>query len=464
MKHYLLECPRGLLQKTLYTLEKDATIGRDLRNTIFLKDPLVSRRHVRVVRDTKHWVIYDLESRNGTYVNDKRIQRQRLSPGDHIRIGQTTLKFKELDEDPKAVSLRETMVASIGQESQEIYDRMDLIRTFLDALPLGVAILNEKLEVRFCNHELASLAPPGSSHEPGSVCSTLGCPFANESRNSRRCDGCALHNAAGRVFGRGDPIFDEEIPWDMERNLSTAYVRFSMLPLPYRLTGESLAQLTWEDITPRKTAEEALIRAHEQLEQRVRERADELGKAIERLEKEIVVRKETEDRLRFMSTHDSLTGIYNRAFFEEEMARLRRGRQAIISVVMADVDGLKEINDNYGHDVGDELLQRAASVLMNAFRAEDVVARIGGDEFAVLLPGTEAKAAREAVKRIERSLSTENIAHGGPTLSLSLGAATSRFGSSLIDAFREADREMYMAKSHRAVAPDLRGYQKSSRF
>ena len=101
---------------------------------------------------------------------------------------------------------------------------------------------------------------------------------------------------------------------------------------------------------------------------------------------DITQQKRAEDRLRFLSTHDVLTGLYNRAFFEEETTRMERGRHYPISVLMVDVDHLKITNDRRGHAAGDSLLRRAAAVLRAAFRTEDVVARIGGDEFAVLLP------------------------------------------------------------------------------
>ncbi|MDD5369776.1 MAG: diguanylate cyclase, partial [Anaerolineaceae bacterium] len=114
---------------------------------------------------------------------------------------------------------------------------------------------------------------------------------------------------------------------------------------------------------------------------------DEAGQLVEfqAVGRDITDRKKVEDELRYLSTHDRLTGIYNRGYFEEELARLDHGRQFPVSVLMADVDGLKETNDTHGHQAGDELLRQTAEVLKSAFRAQDVVARIGGDEFGILL-------------------------------------------------------------------------------
>lgn len=100
---------------------------------------------------------------------------------------------------------------------------------------------------------------------------------------------------------------------------------------------------------------------------------------------------------------------------------------------MADVDGLKRTNDSQGHAAGDDLLRHAARVLTAAFRAEDVVARIGGDEFAALLPDTDASAAEKAMARV-RTLCVLSIHNGnvqGAPLSLSIGMATAEKGDSL---------------------------------
>lgn len=165
--------------------------------------------------------------------------------------------------------------------------------------------------------------------------------------------------------------------------------------------------------------------------------------------RDITLRKESEDRLRHLSTHDDLTGLFNRAYFETELERLAGGRHFPISVVMVDVDGLKKVNDEHGHAAGDNLIQQAAKVLLQAFRAEDVVARIGGDEFAVLMPHADNSLVDELLKRITHSQEIVNCSGSECPVSLSLGAATVATGADLINALKLADVRMYQDKSRK---------------
>ncbi|MCM2265890.1 MAG: diguanylate cyclase [Desulfuromonadales bacterium] len=157
---------------------------------------------------------------------------------------------------------------------------------------------------------------------------------------------------------------------------------------------------------------------------------------------DITSRKELEVTLRHDSTHDSLTGLYNRAFFDEELERFTHGRKFPLSVVMADVNGLKTVNDTLGHEAGDKLLRLAARIILSAFRAEDIVARIGGDEFAVLLPETDEQVAREAVMRIK---SSPEIING--LVSIAFGIATAENRDQLAQALKLGDERMYRDKS-----------------
>ena len=162
---------------------------------------------------------------------------------------------------------------------------------------------------------------------------------------------------------------------------------------------------------------------------------------------DLTERKTTEEQLQYLSTHDSLTNLYNRAYFEAEVNRLEQGRRFPINVLMADIDFLKVTNDTLGHWAGDELLRRAASVLRQAFRKEDVIARIGGDEFAAIWADSGQESADMVLARIKKSLSNHNKHYPGTPLSLSSGVASGPRGCIVSKLMQEADKKMYEQKA-----------------
>lgn len=168
---------------------------------------------------------------------------------------------------------------------------------------------------------------------------------------------------------------------------------------------------------------------------------------------DITQRKDREEELKHLSMHDSLTGLYNRFYFEEEMERLNNERHYPLSIIVCDVDGLKMINDILGHEKGDELLKRAAEIIKIPFRTSDVVSRVGGDEFAVILPSTNEETVKEIVGRLLKTVESYNKNKAGLPISLSIGYATGTHpGVQIIDIFRQADNNMYQEKYQRGPA------------
>lgn len=158
-------------------------------------------------------------------------------------------------------------------------------------------------------------------------------------------------------------------------------------------------------------------------------------------------RKDMEAQLRYTSLHDSLTGLPNRAFFEESMRRIEKGRYVSAGLIVCDVDGLKLVNDTMGHSFGDRLLQETARVLNSCFRESDVIARVGGDEFAALIPDASEPVLEEVSRRIRNAIDQYNAGNPPVPLSLSQGwAVQSKSLLTMNGLFSEADNNMYKEK------------------
>jgi len=162
--------------------------------------------------------------------------------------------------------------------------------------------------------------------------------------------------------------------------------------------------------------------------------------------RDITDRKKTEKKLRYLSFHDKMTGLYNRAFIEEELKRLNVKRKLPISIVMGDADGLKLINDTFGYKKGDNLLISIGRIIKDACRKEDIAARWGGDEYAILFPGTSEETALEIVQRIENKCAGTSSPDSMP-ISISFGTATKTDNSQDIkEIIRQAEDRMRRKK------------------
>lgn len=158
-----------------------------------------------------------------------------------------------------------------------------------------------------------------------------------------------------------------------------------------------------------------------------------------------------ERELQHMGMHDTLTGIYNRAFFELKLRQLRLVSLYPVCMFMIDVDGLKHVNDYQGHSTGDQVLRQAAYVLRQACRTEDIVARLGGDEFGLLLIHADREVAEQIATRIHGLLNMYNIRHPDIPVSISMGYATAENPKDMESLFSRADDAMYeLRRKHRA--------------
>lgn len=162
--------------------------------------------------------------------------------------------------------------------------------------------------------------------------------------------------------------------------------------------------------------------------------------------RDVTDKKEQRRKIEYMSFHDSLTGLYNRRFFEEELRRINTGRNLPISIIMGDVNSLKLTNDIFGHAFGDMLLERIAEVMRNVCRSDDIIARWGGDEFVLLLPRTDSAEAKKIAERIRKEVSEQQIrAIRG---SISIGYDTKAdMDDDIAHTLGSAEAKMYFAKA-----------------
>jgi len=155
--------------------------------------------------------------------------------------------------------------------------------------------------------------------------------------------------------------------------------------------------------------------------------------------------KQAEERLHYLSYHDQLTGLYNRRLFEEQLQRLNSKNYFPLIITMADINGLKLVNDSFGHTVGDKYIQKVTEVLREGFREKDIICRLGGDEFIILSPNTDEREIKELIGRINERTKLEAV--NKITLSVSFGySIKDREEESILEVLKKAEDYMYKKK------------------
>jgi len=162
---------------------------------------------------------------------------------------------------------------------------------------------------------------------------------------------------------------------------------------------------------------------------------------------DISASKFAQEQLHYLNTHDSMTGLRNRAWFDDKFNHMQFGMHLPASIIIMDLDGLKQINDTKGHEAGDRLIIGAATILREAFSDQEIAARIGGDDFGVLLPDTDEATALALLERIRECQAGYNETSGQLPVFFSLGTATAHTSDHFSKIWKEADDGMYVEKA-----------------
>lgn len=163
----------------------------------------------------------------------------------------------------------------------------------------------------------------------------------------------------------------------------------------------------------------------------------------------MTAKRSMENQLLFLATRDAMTGLYNRPYFEQAIKNIENDKDNYknAALIICDLDGLKQINDTYGHAKGDEMLRETSIIINSCINERTLAARIGGDEFALLITDSSHSEVEEICACLCDKIEIYNIAHARSTLSLSYGFAISQgMDFSLQDLFAEADNNMYKKK------------------
>lgn len=254
-------------------------------------------------------------------------------------------------------------------------------------------------------------------------------------------DGVIAEDSEGQIMFMNGPAKKMlEVGGDYTGHKITDYLKFYDGETQIEKSYQHIDRKTECRVTTRSGVEYDVIMKMESIDIPLRGR---IGKVVTFTN--ISDEKRVQEKIRYLTFHDALTGLFNRTFLDEECQRLNVARQHPISFIMADLNGLKQTNDIIGHEEGDFALKLCAKVLKESCRNEDIIARIGGDEFLVILPLTDEDEAKMVLKRIENNSKQYQTKLGA--LSIASGAYTKLSAEEpLHECIAKADERMYSNK------------------
>ncbi len=410
------------------------TVGRKPDNDIVIADESASRVHAEIHCHTDLVVIVDLGSTNGTFLNRERLtQPHVLRAEDQIRIGQHVVSIV-LRDDHTAAGLvaalsgtqpltRDLLLESVDQHAVLLYEVASRLNTILDldtALQEVSNLMRVSMGAEKCEVILA---------ERFGQLAELGFPTSIAQQAIEQRSVVILSNVPAQT----DPA--------LGKSARLLGIR-SVLCVPVMMDGE-IAALIY--VYKRDPASRPFDQHDVQLAVAISHQAALTIQRAHLLKKAQLLEQ--------LAMTDSLTGLHNRRQFLElaalEFQRARRYRHPL-SVLMLDIDGFKQVNDTYGHAVGDQILQIVSTRCRKSLRDIDLLGRYGGDEFVVLLPEDDLNGARNAAERLCRYVAATSVDtdRGLLNITLSLGAAALAEGDAdVASLLNRADAALYRAKN-----------------
>ncbi len=318
-------------------------------------------------------------------------------------------------------------------------------RTIRENIPDGLLTLDEEGLILTCNQACQTLFGYSTQEMVGQSAELLLPPETRRRPHRKLNQQLIAARRKLRLLGSGHELTacrKDNIRFPVEIDVSRM-----------ELQGEISYIILIRDMTYKRAVELWFQRFNKELEDEVKQRTQELATTNKRLRSEIAEHLETQKQLTHLATHDALTKLPNRHFFNEQLSTAlfhadRRKQQ--VALLFMDLDGFKQVNDTHGHKAGDLLLLVVAERIRNTVRREDLVARMGGDEFTVILAelsqvSDAEKVAQKIIESINRPIECEGTScHVGISIGISYYPVNATHPDDLI---RLADDAMYEAKS-----------------
>ena len=256
---------------------------------------------------------------------------------------------------------------------------------------------------------------------------------------------------SGTVWLTGEPMFVNDYPHSVLRVQDSRFASVqATLNVPLLRGGEVVGVIGVVYTEPGRQFSEREVALVSRFAEQAMIALDNAG-LYRQLQAELQERKVYEEQLRFLSSHDAMTGLFNRRRLDEDLERLSRRTEGKTAVLVSDVDGLKLLNDTFGHAQGDRLLVAVARILQVCMPAQGTVYRTGGDEFAAIVPDIGREETEALYRFIHAQISRNNQQDPSLFISLSVGyAVNDGSAGSLAETLKQADNNMYREKLHRS--------------